>query len=358
MSSTTPRVSLYKPAGGEDINVTTDLNNNLDKIDTNLNFRVVANEAARNAISPHWEGLSVRETDTGRCYVSNGTAPISGSWSEIVQANNTTVGEMLFGNLIRNTRATAADSGYETRVTGDTFARWYVQAGGTQYWGPGNATFDTNLYRSAANTLKTDDAFHAVGNLTVDGDSTLNGNVTVDGDLALAAGTTIYRNALSAQTTVANTASESIIAEMTIPANDAVQGAIYRITAWGIASVTGTPTLNIRAKFGGIGGSQFAQTGEMTASSGVTNKCWNVEAYVVILSTGVSGSIFGRMTTVENLTVAGTNPSSIPVTRIDGSGTSTQDTTIAKDLILTADWSVASASNTLTCRGYRTERVA
>jgi uncharacterized ubiquitin-like protein YukD len=82
MSSLTTRVSLYKPAGGENVNVTTDLDNNYDKIDTNLNFRVAASATARNAISPFWEGLNVRQTDTGTCWVSNGTPPISASWDQ------------------------------------------------------------------------------------------------------------------------------------------------------------------------------------------------------------------------------------------------------------------------------------
>ena len=66
MSTLTSRLALYKPAGGENINVTTDLNNNLDKIDQNLNFRVAANATARNAISPFWEGLNSPGNRYGR----------------------------------------------------------------------------------------------------------------------------------------------------------------------------------------------------------------------------------------------------------------------------------------------------
>lgn len=49
---------------------------------------------------------------------------------------------------------------YEIRVTGDTEARFTAWGDGTLAGinlGPGNAALDTNLYRSAANTLKTDD---------------------------------------------------------------------------------------------------------------------------------------------------------------------------------------------------------
>ena len=45
---------------------------------------------------------------------------------------------------------------------------------------------DTNLYRSAADTLKTDDAFFAVGNITTSGDLAVNGDdITSDGNLTL-----------------------------------------------------------------------------------------------------------------------------------------------------------------------------
>jgi hypothetical protein len=63
-------------------------------------------------------------------------------------------------------RASATtDVGFHSVVTGDTSNRWQITAGGKQSWGPGDSAVDTNLYRSAADTLKTDDAFVvAVGN--------------------------------------------------------------------------------------------------------------------------------------------------------------------------------------------------
>jgi hypothetical protein len=44
-------------------------------------------------------------------------------------------------------------------VTGDTESRLIVDGDGTHNWGSGSAVQDTNLYRSAADTLKTDDSF-------------------------------------------------------------------------------------------------------------------------------------------------------------------------------------------------------
>jgi hypothetical protein len=49
------------------------------------------------------------------------------------------------------------------RNVGEAFERLIVSDAGALSWGPGTGAADTNLYRAAANELKTDDAFTAVG---------------------------------------------------------------------------------------------------------------------------------------------------------------------------------------------------
>lgn len=66
-------------------------------------------------------------------------------------------------------------------VDADTQKRLIVNAGGTIEWGSGSVAVDTNLYRSAANTLKTDDSFIVAANLTASGTSTLTGAVSAPG---------------------------------------------------------------------------------------------------------------------------------------------------------------------------------
>lgn len=68
--------------------------------------------------------------------------------------------------------AAASTQALGVKVDLDSEARVKIDAGGKITWGSGSATGDTTLYRSAANTLKTDDAFQAVAgviNLTSDG---------------------------------------------------------------------------------------------------------------------------------------------------------------------------------------------
>lgn len=357
MSSTTTRVSLYKPAGGENVNVTTDVNNNMDKIDTNLNFRVATNAAARNAISPFWAGLNVRDTDTGKCWVSNGSAPISASWSQILVANasfdsdvDIAAGKQFNSGATSSTATFAAqntatgDDLISGRISGDTQSRYLVDTDGKTWWGPGGATTqDTNLYRDSSNVLATDDEFMIKG-----------------GNLIMTQGGTAEKNSQpSTSVTVVSSTTETVIATYSIPASDMIAGAVYRITAWGTAGVLSatTPTLTYRARIGGVAGTSLA-TNAFVASSGVTNKVWKSELYMVCLSTGVSGTVFGNLTGQNGLTVAGSNPVTSPGTVMDGGSVITVDTTTSKDLVITVQWSANSASNTCTCRGFAAERIS
>jgi hypothetical protein len=54
--------------------------------------------------------------------------------------------------------ADLGNAAYDVWVTGETQRRWYVARNGDMTWGSGSAAGDTNLYRSAADTLKTDDS--------------------------------------------------------------------------------------------------------------------------------------------------------------------------------------------------------
>ena len=57
--------------------------------------------------------------------------------------------------------ASVSSQAVGVRVDGDSEPRVKIDAGGKITWSSGDATGDVNLYRSAANTLKTDDALDA-----------------------------------------------------------------------------------------------------------------------------------------------------------------------------------------------------
>lgn len=72
-------------------------------------------------------------------------------------------GSTIVGQLIAT--GNQFDIGLRLAVTGDSDARWFVRPDGAMFWGPGNVGADTNLYRSAPNTLKTDDNLDVAGRI-------------------------------------------------------------------------------------------------------------------------------------------------------------------------------------------------
>lgn len=165
------------------------------------------------------------------------------------------------------------------------------------------------------------------------------------------------RPALSAQVTVASTAAETIMATLWIPTEQAVVGAMFRMTAFGIASVTGTPTLTLRTRLGGIGGSLQANSGARTASSGVSNHGWKVVTELSCISTGAGGTGFIQQLTHETLSLAGGPAWANPATILDGSLPGAWNTTTSQTMVFTATWSASSASNTCTLQGVTFEQL-
>lgn len=185
----TTRLGLYKSAsdGSEDVDYTQDIGDNLDKID--LAVGALACTSSTRPSAP-WNGQLIRETDTDRLWVSNGSSPASGSWSEICTPGTT----QLFTDGIGAIGSATTTVTIATYVNNDTANRYAIHADGKQEWGSGSATLDTNLYRSAVNTLKTDDSFIVGTNLTVAGSGATTGNLTVGANLAVTGDTTIGGN--------------------------------------------------------------------------------------------------------------------------------------------------------------------
>ncbi len=169
MSALTSRMSLYKPGSSENVNVTSDLNNNLDALDLNMNFRTCTSSTRPSTV---WDGLSIHETDTNKCYFWN-ASPATSGWKELYSEASP------FSTLNLTVAATGSVAINE-KVTGDSQNRFQVLGDGTLGWGSGSGAPDVNLYRSAADNLKTDDNFHVAGNLFAD--ATGSSSLVVAGD--------------------------------------------------------------------------------------------------------------------------------------------------------------------------------
>lgn len=73
--------------------------------------------------------------------------------------------------MMRGARTISSDGVFSGRVTGDAFARWYVEGTGKHWWGNGGGGSDTNLYRSSAGVLATDGTFLIKGRPALYGES-------------------------------------------------------------------------------------------------------------------------------------------------------------------------------------------
>lgn len=91
-------------------------------------------------------------------------------------------------DLFRIVRPSSSDDAISVRALGDTADRFRINDSGIMSWGPGGASSpDTNLYRSTANVLRTDDAFESASSITAAG-KVISDNLRAGSALAPSAG--------------------------------------------------------------------------------------------------------------------------------------------------------------------------
>lgn len=325
MATFTSRLGVRMPDPTDLVSVTTDVNAGAQVYDAAVGYEIVT----AFPVAPYRGKAVTFSNDSYRTYFSNGTSPASGSWVEILNSSGT------FGS--------------DAKMASGTHIVWAT---------------DTNIYRSAANTLKTDDALIVVGSTTLAAATATtvatSGNVTVGGDLLLSNGATIFRNKLSGTpVTIANTVTETVIATGTIPANDPVVGAIYRLTAWGMFSTTGTPTSRITGFLGGIGASNLASTGTITQGAATkTNVPWRMVLEIVCLTTGATATWMPHLHFPNVFASTSTGTTATTTGSVEAGAQVTRDSTISNTLVMAFTWGTANALNTFTCQGSDFERVA
>ena len=151
---------------------------------------------------------------------------------------------------------------------------------------------------------------------------------------------------------IANTTTETAfsVGPSAFAANQLTAGTVVRVRAWGLESHTAGPTITFRWQF--ASGPVSLMLHSASAIGTATNAPWTVEATLVVRSAGASGSI----QTTSEMTREFVSPGSISVNEI-GTSTATVDTTASQTLQLTAKWSAASASDTITCTGFVVEKL-
>ena len=158
-------------------------------------------------------------------------------------------------------------------------------------------------------------------------------------------------------------ASSAVIADVNptpnfvLPANFLQVGSVLRITASGVFSNTGTPTLILGAYYGGVAGTALGATTAITTITAASNWPWKFYWEGVVRTVGPSGTIIGVGHVLMPASITQFQaPWCVPAT---GAQTAvTIDTTSAKAITLGATWSASSASNTLTVNNFLVESVA
>jgi hypothetical protein len=150
-------------------------------------------------------------------------------------------------------------------------------------------------------------------------------------------------------TAIHTTTTEAMIfPAFVLGANYMQDGRLLRLRAFGKLSTTGTPTMTLAIRWGGVAGTLLATTEAITMGSGVANVNWSIEAYIQVRSNGATGTLL-VMGDCHVHTAAGTVLTNIfGVSGFDAPAPVTVDLTADTSLALTADWSASSASNTLT----------
>lgn len=89
----------------------------------------------------------------------------------------------------------------------------------------------------------------------------------------------------AAASAITSTTSEAVLQSMSLPANDAIAGAVYKMVGWGVFSTTGSPGNTVfTTRLGGTAGTSLAATANITLGTSLTNAQFEIETLLNFLS--------------------------------------------------------------------------
>jgi len=145
----------------------------------------------------------------------------------------------------------------------------------------------------------------------------------------------------SANSTAENTISSTGVGTLTLPTNFFVAGKTLRITGSGFHSSTASPTLNFKVKFGST---VICTTGAHTHHN-ATNGSWSFNAVITCRTTGAGGTVFAQGNFLD----------ATDVVNMVNTATTSVNTTTTQAITVTAQWSSASPSNTISLTNMMVE---
>lgn len=240
--------------------------------------------------------------------------------------------------------------------SGGATANYALQMSDTGGTATGGITFgtDVTLYRSAADTLKTDDTLIVLALNTGAGTTTrapiniatgvlkttpASGDMEFDGNTLYFTEAGVRRSMVLGNSvrvtsdTVTNTTTETTIHTSAVAANELKAGKMYRVTLLGkTTTANASQFYTLRFKMGGT----TLITVAMTAKA-VTDDHFRSDAWITIRTIGASGTYAAH---VEGF-IGTEEVNAAPVT-------GSVDTTVAEDITVTLQWDAANAGNVFT----------
>jgi hypothetical protein len=158
--------------------------------------------------------------------------------------------------------------------------------------------------------------------------------------------------------TVASTATESTLlttglGSATLPEDYLVAGRSIRIKASGHLSAVSSADIRWRVRIGGLSGTIVGDTGDVDIGTAPNQLGWTLECTVTCRSTGMSGTAFGQGHVVTG--VDGASPKWVFMTNT--AAASGINTASGQAVVVSADWTTGSASNTITCTNLVIEQL-
>jgi hypothetical protein len=162
--------------------------------------------------------------------------------------------------------------------------------------------------------------------------------------------------ALTSAFTLANSTTETQALVFSIPANFMAAGTTFLLSGFGVVSTVaatgGTVTWRVRIGSTTLTGNIATSLAPATAA-GITTIAFELMVLVTVRTAGASGTVIGNGSSSGNVGTAG----ALVYTGSGTTATVAVDTTAAKLVELTAQWSAANASNTVTLHNASIEVV-
>lgn len=152
----------------------------------------------------------------------------------------------------------------------------------------------------------------------------------------------LYTNTAVSAAVVSTTTETNFDKTFSIPANAPTVGKKLWVRAYGLHSTSGAPTLTLRFK---LGSTVIVTSGAITTGSGASNRLWSVDLMLTFISVGATGTV-----EAQGFAMLATSATAVTIADMENTAVITVDTTAALTAQVSAQWSIASSSNTTTLR--------